>query len=100
GGKDYALRYEGLVGSSWVFAGQVARHHEENSVGPATAAGDTVQFSDVDNNFFQTGGFGLIQDKTFKRQFAGGSATLFDWGHEIKLGLAHENAAAHVVATA
>jgi carboxypeptidase family protein/TonB-dependent receptor-like protein len=97
GGKDYALRYEGLVGTSWVFAAQAARHEEENSVGPASAAGDTVQFRDVDNDFFQTGGFGLIQDKTFKRDFAGGSATRFLGGHEIKAGVEYEKEQAEVV---
>ncbi|HVT59086.1 MAG TPA: TonB-dependent receptor plug domain-containing protein [Thermoanaerobaculia bacterium] len=39
GGKDYALRYEGLFGGSWVLNRQVARHNEANSVDPATAAG-------------------------------------------------------------
>ena len=46
---------------------QVARHEEENSVGPATAAGDPIQFRDAADDFFQTGGFGLIQDKNFER---------------------------------
>jgi hypothetical protein len=100
GGKDYALRYEGILGSSWVLTAQGARHQEANSVGPATGAGDVIQFIDtasmpVPN--FQTGGFGLIQDKAFKRDFGGGAVQHFIGGHEIKLGLDYETEKANVV---
>jgi hypothetical protein len=96
GGKDYALRYEGLFGNAWVLSGQVARHNEANSVDPATAAGDVVEFRDTSNGLFQTGGFGLIQEKTFKRDFAGGALARYLGGHEIKLGLEYEKEAAKV----
>ncbi len=91
GGKDYALRYEGIFGSGWVLSAQAARHEEENSVGPATAAGDVVQFRDVAADFFQTGGFGLIQTKEFERDFFGASATRYFTGHEVKLGVELED---------
>ncbi|MCI0343890.1 MAG: TonB-dependent receptor, partial [Chloroflexi bacterium] len=92
GGRDYALRYQGLFGDRWVLAGQFARHEEENSVGPATGAGGQVQFRDVANNFFQTGGFGLIQTKEFERDFYGAAATGYFGGrHEVKLGLEFED---------
>ncbi len=78
GGKDYSLRYQGILG------GRLAAHRpggastsEKNSIGPATAAGDAIEFRDVDNDFFQTGGFGLLQSKDFKRDFAGGSVTRY-----------------------
>ena len=96
GGKDYALRYEGLFGSSWVASGQVARHDEANSIDPATAAGDVIEFRDSNNAFFQTGGFGLIQDKTFKRDFAGGALARYLGRHELKLGLEYEKETAKV----
>src|SRR5206468_11737820 len=32
GGRDYALRWDGILGSSWVVSAQAARHQEENSV--------------------------------------------------------------------
>jgi hypothetical protein len=96
GGKDYALRYEGILGPSWVVSAQGARHQEANSVGPATAAGDVIQFIDNTNMNFQTGGFGLLQDKTFKRDFGGVSATRFLGGHEVKLGLEYETEDANV----
>jgi hypothetical protein len=97
GGKDYALRYQGILATSWLLAGQVAQHREENSVGPASAAGDVIQFRSVDDNFFQTGGFGLLQTKTFKRDFTGGSVTRYLPKHEIKLGLEYEKESADVV---
>jgi outer membrane receptor protein involved in Fe transport len=96
GGEDYALRYEGLFGNSWVVNGQLARHNEANSVDPATTAGDAIQFRDDNNGFFQTGGFGLIQDKTFRRDYGGGAATRYLGGHEIKLGLDYEQESATV----
>jgi hypothetical protein len=97
GGKDYALRYQGILSASWLLIGQAARHREENSVGPATAGGDVIQFRSVDDNFFQTGGFGLIQTKDFKRDFAGGSVTHYLPRHELKLGLEYETESADVV---
>ncbi len=97
GGKDYALRYDGLAGSAWVFSAQAAQHQEENSVAPATAEGDTIQYRIVDSNFFQTGGFGLIQDKAFDRDFYGASATRYLGSHEVKGGLEYETESADVV---
>ncbi|HRC84475.1 MAG TPA: TonB-dependent receptor [Thermoanaerobaculia bacterium] len=97
GGKDYALRYQGLAGSQWVISAQVARHNEENSVGPATAAGDAVQFRDVSRNFRQSGGFGLIEDKEFQRDFYGASVSAYLGHHEPKLGIEYEKQEATVV---
>ena len=97
GGHDYALRYEGIFGSAWAVSGQVARHEEENSVGPASGAGDVIEYRDVDADFFQTGGFGLIQEKTFQRDFYGGSATRFAGDHTVKFGLEYEQQSAEVV---
>jgi len=97
GGKDYALRYQGVVGSSWVFTAQASRHQEQNSVGPATSAGDVIQYQDASNGDFQTGGFGLIQDKAFQRDFYAGSAERYLNGHEIKAGVEYEKETADVV---
>jgi hypothetical protein len=97
GGKDYALRYQGVAGASWVFTGEASRHQEQNSVGPASAAGDTIQYLDSNDQNFQTGGFGLIQDKTFQRDFFGGSAERYLGGHEIKGGIEYEKESADVV---
>jgi hypothetical protein len=97
GGKDYALRYQGILGADWLLSGQLSRHREQNSVAPASAAGDTVQFRDIQTNSFQTGGFGLIQDKSFKRDFGGLAVTRFLGGHEIKGGLEYEEEQADVV---
>ena len=66
GGHDYAARYEGIFGAHWIAAAQASRHEERNSVGPATSAGDVIQYQDASRDFFQTGGFGLIQLKDFR----------------------------------
>jgi hypothetical protein len=96
GGKDYALRYEGLLGADWEVSAQAARHQEENSVGPATGAGDVIQVRSAHRDFFQSGGFGLIQQKDFKRDFWGGAVTRFIAAHEFKLGLEREQEQAEV----
>jgi hypothetical protein len=96
GGRDYALRYEGILASDWLLSAQVAQHQEENSVGPASGAGDAVQFRSVDDDFFQTGGFGLIQVKEFQRDFAGGAVTRYLSSHEIKGGVEYEEQQADV----
>jgi hypothetical protein len=97
GGRDYAIRYDGVVASQWIFSAQDARHKENNSIGPATAAGDAIEYIDAHNNFFQTGGFGLIQQKAFERTFYGGSATRYRHGHQIKFGIELEDQKADVI---
>jgi carboxypeptidase family protein/TonB-dependent receptor-like protein len=96
GGKDYALRYDGIFGSAWLLSAQAARHREENSVGPAAAAGDVPQIRIVADDFFQTGGFGLIQDKKFKRDSAVAAATHYLGNHEVKFGAEYEREQADV----
>ncbi len=96
GGQDVALRYEGVLASAWIVTAQASRHEEENSIGPATSDGDRIEFRDSANNGFQTGGFGLIQGKTFER--TGYSALLASvFGrHEAKFGLEYEEETAEV----
>ncbi|MEA2488334.1 MAG: hypothetical protein QOH21_126 [Acidobacteriota bacterium] len=96
GGRDFALRYDGTVAGQWVFSAQGARHQESNSVGPATAAGDAVQYREIDNNGFQRGGFGLVQKKDFDRTHYGASAMRLFGGHELKAGLEYERDKAEV----
>jgi hypothetical protein len=96
GGRDYALRYDGLLGASSIISAQAARHREKNSVGPATAEGDAVQYRDAANDFFQTGGFGLVQQKSFDRKFFGASADRYAGRHDIKAGIEFEKDTANV----
>jgi hypothetical protein len=97
GGRDYALRYEGALRSQWVLSAQAARHRESNSVGPSTSDGANIQYRDAQNDFFQTGGFGLVQDKNFDRKHYGASAMRLLRGHEIKGGVDYETEQAEVV---
>ncbi len=97
GGRDYALRYEGSFASSWVVTGQAARHKESNSVGPATAAGEAIEYRDQGNDFAQTGGFGLIQNKNFDRKHYGASAMWLLGGQELKAGIDYETEKAQVL---
>ena len=96
GGQDYALRYDGIFGANWAASAQVARHQEKNNVGPASAAGDIIQYQDMANNAYQTGGFGRIEVKEFKRDFYGASLSRFFSGHEVKFGAEYEKAVADV----
>lgn len=97
GGQDYALRYDGILGGSWVLSAQISRHEEENSIGPASAAGDVVEFRDSANDSFQTGGFGLIQEKTFTRDAWGGSVAKYFDRHDLKFGFEFEEEKADVL---
>lgn len=96
GGRDYALRYDGGFASQWILSGQIARHRETNSVGPATAAGQAIEYRDASNDFFQTGGFGLEQNKTFDRKLYGTSVDRFLGRHEIKGGFEYQTETADV----
>jgi Carboxypeptidase regulatory-like domain/TonB dependent receptor-like, beta-barrel/TonB-dependent Receptor Plug Domain len=96
GGRDYALRYDATLGSQWVVMGQVARHKEDNSISPATAAGDDIQYRDASDDFRQTGGFGLIQKKSFERTHYAGSAMRLFGHHELKGGIEYEHEKAEV----
>jgi outer membrane receptor protein involved in Fe transport len=97
GGSDWSARYQGIFGAEWVVSAQWALHQEKNNVGPATPEGDTIQYQDAANNFYQTGGFGLIQDKTFQRDFYGGALTRYLKSHEVKFGVEYEQAKAEVI---
>ncbi len=96
GGDDLAVGYQGAFGARWLLTGQVARHTEENSVGPTTAGGDEIQYRDSENDNFATGGFGLIQSKDFERESWGGTASRFFSDHELKFGLDFEDQTAEV----
>jgi outer membrane receptor protein involved in Fe transport len=96
GGRDFALRYEGIIATNWSVQAQVARHQEKHNVGPASSAGDIIQYQDAADNYYQTGGFGRIEGKDFKREFYGGSLTRFFSGHEIKFGAEYEKDEADV----
>ncbi len=85
GGSDYSLRYNGLFGPSWVVSVQGAVHHEKNNVDPGLPGGNQIQYVDTINNV-QEGGFGLIQDKSFKRYLAAASVTKYLGNNEIKGG--------------
>jgi hypothetical protein len=96
GGRDVALRYEGIFGTDWAVAAQASRHREQNSVGPATSGGDVIQYQDVANDFYQTGGFGRIEVKQFERKAYGASLTWFHTHHEVKGGIEFEDETADV----
>jgi len=97
GGRDYALRFDGVLATDWVVTAQIARHEEENSTNPASGAGDVVQFRDSENDSFATGGFGQIVDKDFTRDAYGGAVERFLGPHDLKAGLEFETEEATVV---
>ena len=95
GGQDWSGRYNGLFGS-WVATAQLSLHEERNSVGPSTAEGEAIQYIDTRKDGLQSGGFGLIQNKNFKRYFAGVSLTEYVGHHEFKGGFEYERETAAV----
>jgi len=97
GGRDYAFRYDGNFNSRWITTLQAAHHDEQNSVGPATAAGEAIQYRDASHDFAQAGGFGLIQNKDFKRTFYGGSLERYHGHHDFKAGFEYESESADVI---
>jgi len=97
GGRDYALRYDGNFNSSWIATGQIARHREKNSVGPESSSGDVIEYRDASNDYFQTKGFGLIQNKSFDRKFYGTSLERYFGRHDIKGGIEYESETADVL---
>jgi len=86
GGSDYSLRYTGLFSASWAVTAQGAVHHEKNNVNPSLPGGDEIQYVDTINNL-QSGGFGLIQEKNFKRYMGTISATKYMGMNELKGGV-------------
>ncbi len=97
GGNTVGLRYEGIVASNWVLSAQVSRQTQSNTTVPAGDAGDVIQYRDLANNSFQSGGFGLVENKDFTRTFFGGSATWIASSHEVKAGIEYEEQKADVV---
>jgi Carboxypeptidase regulatory-like domain/TonB-dependent Receptor Plug Domain len=87
GGQDWAARYSGIFGDTWVANAQFALHQERNSVGPGTPEGEGIQYIDSRNNNIQSGGFGLIQNKHFQRYLYGGAVAKYLGPHEIKGGV-------------
>ena len=96
GGSDYSLRYNGIFSSSWVVSAQGALHQEQNSVDPGLPGGDTIQYVDTTTNL-QEGGFGLIQEKKFKRWLGAASVTKYLGPNEIKGGVDYTSDQADVI---
>src|SRR5204863_9924847 len=94
---DSAARVQGPLGWRVTASAQVSRQREPNSIGPATSAGDVPELLDLANNSFQTGGFGLIQDRTFKRDAFLANVAVFAGPREIKAGFELEKEYADVV---
>ncbi|HEY1252774.1 MAG TPA: TonB-dependent receptor [Thermoanaerobaculia bacterium] len=96
GGEDYSARYNGLFGPAFVVTAQGAIHKEQNSVLPGPG-GDVIQTIDRNNDFAQSGGFGLIQEKHFKRYQASIAGTSYLGNHEIKGGFEYLEDKADVI---
>lgn len=97
GGRDYAIRYDAALVSNWAFTAQIARHEESNSISPATDAGQSIQYRDAALDFYQRGGFGLIESKEFERLHYAGSAMRLLGRHEVKGGLEFQHDKARVM---
>jgi hypothetical protein len=96
GGEDFSARYNGLFGPAFVVQAQGAIHKEQNSVLPGPG-GDVIQYIDQTNNLAQSGGFGLIQEKHFKRYQGSINGTSYLGNHEVKGGFEYLEDQADVI---
>jgi hypothetical protein len=85
GAADYAVKYDGVFGSSWLLKGQFARHHELETYGGAGATTALSVDSTVNPNL-RTGGFGAFEDHDFTRANYGADLTRYLGGHTVKGG--------------
>lgn len=88
GGMDYSGRVSGVIGTSFLFEGQAAKHQEENTPAPANAA-DPRLITTVPSGVPRQGGFGFYEAAKYNRNFFKADASYFAsllGSHEIKGG--------------
>jgi hypothetical protein len=100
GGTDATLKYEGVVGSHWVFNAQAASHKEKyledgpgaNIVGVTDRTHPLRLRTGLD---VRTGGLGYLEEQHFGRDVYRADATYFlndlAGDHELKAGLEYEH---------
>ena len=96
GGRDYSVRYTGSSArTGWRRRnGRATRSEQRRPRDGGRRRRRSTRT--LRNNFFQTGGFGLVQDKDFQRDFYGGSLTRYLANHELKFGAEYEQQTADV----
>jgi hypothetical protein len=88
GGVDYSGRISGVVGSSFLFEGQAAKHQEENTPIPANTA-DARIIPTIPSGLPRQGGYGFYEAAQYNRNYFKGNASLFAnflGSHEFKGG--------------
>jgi carboxypeptidase family protein/TonB-dependent receptor-like protein len=88
GGVDYSGRISGVVGSSFLFEGQAAKHQEENTPTPADTADPRI-LPTIPAGLPRQGGFGFYEAAKYNRNYFKANASLFAnflGSHEFKGG--------------
>jgi hypothetical protein len=85
GGTDLVGRYNGVIGSRWLFQGLAARHEETDEYSGAGADIPLMIDTTVDPNAF-TGGFPFFQNQKFDRNVVKADMTSYLGSHELKIG--------------
>jgi TonB dependent receptor/Carboxypeptidase regulatory-like domain/TonB-dependent Receptor Plug Domain len=88
GGVDYSGRISGVVGSSFLFEGQAAKHQEENTPLPANTSDPRI-LPTIPSGLPRQGGFGFYESAKYNRNYFKANASLFAsflGSHEFKGG--------------
>ncbi|HXW07766.1 MAG TPA: TonB-dependent receptor [Vicinamibacterales bacterium] len=96
GGADFAARYDGVFGGTFLLRGLIGRHYEKTEI---NGAGKLIpaQRDDTVSPIVRTGGFaGYFQDSEFSRTVYKIDATKFLGSHEIKGGIDWEDQASSI----
>jgi outer membrane receptor protein involved in Fe transport len=93
GSTNLNLRYNGIVNPNWLVEVNVGQHKRDNTLGPATATGESVprQIDETIGNGFQRGGFQRTQNDESQRDAYSIKASNFFTRHELRYGLDIEN---------
>ena len=86
GAADFTLRYDAVLGSSWLLKASGSRHHEVETYA-GDGANTPLLLDQTVNPNLRTGGFGGYENHDFKRDAYRADLTRYLGGHTLKGGL-------------
>jgi hypothetical protein len=85
GSADFMGRYDGVIGSSWLFRAQAGRHHELQTY-TGDGSSTPLLIDQTVNPNLRSGGFGYFENHDFKRDEYKADVTRYLSGHTLKGG--------------